>query len=63
MRCSKDVQARAADLILEILETAEGSQAIETAARSEGISRNQLLAAAIAQAVWELLNREVFGTE
>jgi len=63
MRRSKDLQAEVADLILEILETADGSQAIERTARSEGISKNQFLAAAIARAIWELLDREVFGTE
>lgn len=58
-----DLQARTADLILGILNTAEGSRAIEEMARREGATRNQVLAAAIAQAVWELLDRDVFGTE
>lgn len=64
MRSAKTVQAEAADLILAILEKVdENPKFFDKAARKEKISKNQLIAAAIAQAVWELLDAEVFGTE
>ena len=59
MRKTSTVQTEAANLILAILEKVdENPKFFAKAARKETISDNQLLAAAIAQAVWELLDAE-----
>jgi hypothetical protein len=61
---TKSLQAKGADVILEILEKVdENPDFFRKAARKEKISKNQLVAAAIAQAIWELLEADVFGTE
>ena len=64
MRKTSTVQTEAANLILAILDKVdENPRFFERTAREKKISKNQLLAAAIAQALGEMLDAEVFGTE
>ncbi len=54
-----ELRAELGDLVCEILTTAEGSEEITQEATDRGITRSQLLAAAIVGAISERLETEV----